>query len=329
MLEDENCDRENGNYAEEAIFTRKYLKNVIMGGCGLNNSYEEQRQHIEELFRKVAANGESNSAILIGPRGCGKTTLIASVLMDILAERWFTENSMIVYLNGLIHTDDKLALSSIAVQLRLENTVDGKVFGSFAENLEFLLTSLRQGDRKESKSVIFILEEFDLFCSHHNQTLLYNLFDISQSPQVPVCVLGVTCRLDVMELLEKRVKSRFSHRQIFLFPPSNDPEQRISAFRERLKLPTKKSPPLSVRTHLEENNPCEFNFLRLNVNQIPCKASAKWIQEWNRSIEKLTEREEIRRGLKTMYEIDISEHSFRTFLIDIISLVSPNEAPPG
>lgn len=30
-------------------------------------------------------------------------------------------------------------------------------------------------------SVIFVLEEFDLFCAHHNQTLLYNLFDIAQS----------------------------------------------------------------------------------------------------------------------------------------------------
>ena len=85
------------------------------------------------------------------------------------------------------------------------------VFGSFAENLAFLLACLKAGNKK-SKSVMFILEEFDLFCSHHNQTLLYNLFDISQSAQAPICVLGITCRLDVIELLEKRVKSRFSHR---------------------------------------------------------------------------------------------------------------------
>lgn len=32
--------------------------------------------------------------------------------------------------------------------------------------------------------------------------------------QTPVCVIGVTPRLDVVELLEKRVKSRFSHRQL-------------------------------------------------------------------------------------------------------------------
>lgn len=74
------------------------------------------------------------------------------------------------------------------------------------------------GEKRTSKSIIFILEEFDLFCAHHNQTLLYNLFDISQSAQAPICVLGITCRIDVIQLLEKRVKSRFSHRQMFLYP---------------------------------------------------------------------------------------------------------------
>lgn len=46
-----------------------------------------------------------------------------------------------------------------------------------------------------SKPVIFILEEFDLFAQHRGQALLYNLFDVSQSAQTPICVVGITCRL--------------------------------------------------------------------------------------------------------------------------------------
>ena len=34
-----------------------------------------------------------------------------------------------------------------------------------------------------------------MFAHHKNQTLLYNLFDIAQSAQAPICVVGVTCRL--------------------------------------------------------------------------------------------------------------------------------------
>lgn len=43
--------------------------------------------------------------------------------------------------------------------------------------------------------MFFILEEFDLFAHHKNQTLLYNLLDVSQSAQAPVAVVGLTCRL--------------------------------------------------------------------------------------------------------------------------------------
>ncbi|MCL4139163.1 UNVERIFIED_CONTAM: hypothetical protein GTU68_042992 [Idotea baltica] len=124
---------------------------------------------------------------------------------------------MVVNLTGLLQTDDRIALQEITRQLNIDDDTTTK-FGSFAENLNFILNTLQSGNRKSSKPIIFILDEFDLFCHHRNQTLLYNLFDIAQSAQAPLCVIGLTTRLDVIELLEKRVKSRFSHRQIFLFP---------------------------------------------------------------------------------------------------------------
>jgi origin recognition complex subunit 4 len=72
-----------------------------------------------------------------------------------------------------------------------------------------------------AKSVIFILDEFDLFTSHPRQTLLYNLFDIAQSRKAPIAVLGLTTKVDVVESLEKRVKSRFSHRYVHLALPKS------------------------------------------------------------------------------------------------------------
>ncbi|XP_030342862.1 origin recognition complex subunit 4 isoform X4 [Strigops habroptila] len=146
------------------------------------------------------------------------------------------ENLLEVRLNGLLQTNDKVALKEITRQLNLENVVGDKVFGSFAENLAFLLEALRKGNRTSSCPVLFILDEFDLFVHHKNQTLLYNLFDISQSAQTPVTVIGLTCRQDILELLEKRVKSRFSHRQIYLMN-SFDFKQYIRIFKEQLALP--------------------------------------------------------------------------------------------
>jgi origin recognition complex subunit 4 len=67
-----------------------------------------------------------------------------------------------------------------------------------------------------AKAVIFVMDEFDLFAQHPRQTLLYNLFDIAQSRKAPIAVLGLTTRIDVTNSLEKRVKSRFSHRYVHL-----------------------------------------------------------------------------------------------------------------
>lgn len=82
-------------------------------------------------------------------------------------------------------------------------------------------------DGVTSKSVVFIIDEFDLFATHARQTLLYNLFDIAQAKKAPIAVLGLTTRIDVVESLEKRVKSRFSHRYVYLSLPRTLP-----AFRE-------------------------------------------------------------------------------------------------
>jgi origin recognition complex subunit 4 len=71
--------------------------------------------------------------------------------------------------------------------------------------------------------VVFILDEFDLFTTHSRQTLLYNLFDIAQARKAPIVVLVLTARMDVVESLEKRVKSRFSHRYVHLSLPRSLP----------------------------------------------------------------------------------------------------------
>ena len=56
------------------------------------------------------------------------------------------------------------------------------------------LVSLVSGSRS-NQSIVFILDEFDLFAHHKNQTLLYNLFDATQSATNPIAVIGLSCRL--------------------------------------------------------------------------------------------------------------------------------------
>lgn len=63
-----------------------------------------------------------------------------------------------------------------------------------------------------STSIIFILDHFDEFLTHPRQTLLYNLFDIAQSRKAPIAVICLGRQVNVIDGLEKRVKSRFGGR---------------------------------------------------------------------------------------------------------------------
>ncbi|XP_023218234.1 origin recognition complex subunit 4-like isoform X1 [Centruroides sculpturatus] len=181
---------------------------------------EEQEKILKDLINRSIKLGESNSVLLIGPRGSGKTATLEKVKKELFQLSELASNCLQVNLNGLIHTDDQIALKDIILQLQLENKIEETPLRSFAETLSFLLEVLKSGNQN-SKCILFTLDEFDLFCQHKNQTLLYNIFDVSQSARVPVVIVGLSCRLDVMGLLEKRVKSRFSHRTLYFFNKLN------------------------------------------------------------------------------------------------------------
>ena len=66
----------------------------------------------------------------------------------------------------------------------------------------------------KKRFLIFVLEDLERFAAHPQQNLLYCLFELALS--LPVFVIGCSCRIDVLELLEKRVKSRFSQNIVYL-----------------------------------------------------------------------------------------------------------------
>lgn len=180
---------------------------------------EDEYAKVKSLIEATVAAGEGNSMAVIGARGSGKSVLVETVLSDLSKTQ--KQYFHVVRLNGFIQTDDKLALREIWRQLGREMEIDEEAGKSYADTLTMLLALLSHPDEiagesvgQIAKSVIFIMDEFDLFASHARQTLLYNLLDIAQSRKAPIAVIGLTTKFDVKESLEKRVKSRFSHRYV-------------------------------------------------------------------------------------------------------------------
>lgn len=278
----------------DALCAVKTLLRKRLGQCWVPEKFigfEKEEKEIYDLLKRTVSFGESNSVVVIGARGIGKSMLLKSILNNICEDKKIAQNLLQVHLNGLLQTDDKIALKEIACQLQLENTFGNKVMGSFAENLQFLLEALKSGD-DSSKPILFVLEEFDLFAQHHNQTLLYNLFDVAQSAQTPICVLGLTCRMDIMELLEKRVKSRFSHRQIHLFNQLTF-RQYTEIFQQYLHLPEKFINP-------------------------------KFALKWNSGIEKISHDSTVEDLLKRQFSINKDIRKLKSFLMHPVCRLSEN-----
>ncbi|PKS09019.1 hypothetical protein jhhlp_003632 [Lomentospora prolificans] len=230
------------------------LQRVLLDRCtgqrrlkltGLDEAYGK----VGQLVEQTVSSGEGNSMLLIGGRGLGKTAVGGNGAPRIESRRVLTNSQLIekvvsnmaekytgefhvVRLNGFIHTDDKLAIKDTWRQLGKEMEVDDDIVHrtSYADTMTSLLALLShpseitgEDEGLISQAVIFVIDEFDQFAYHPRQTLLYNLFDIAQARKAPIAVLGCTTRVDIVEMLEKRVKSRFSHRYVFIAPPRSLP----------------------------------------------------------------------------------------------------------
>lgn len=207
----------------------------------LQNLSTERRRVFTLLHATVSAS-EGNSMLILGARGSGKSALVASALSELSSHPALAGTFHVVRLDGAIQSDDRLALREIWRQLgrdvngadEVSSAVGSGGAGSYADALSMLLGTLSHPDelmgepsslpngsgnssaKRAAHSVLFILDSFEHFAARPRQTLLYNLFDVAQARKAPIAVLGLTPRLDAADLLEKRVRSRFSHRSVLL-----------------------------------------------------------------------------------------------------------------
>ncbi|KAM0885878.1 hypothetical protein ACQ4PT_030045 [Festuca glaucescens] len=158
----------------------------------------------------------------------GNSCFISLQVLDMVLEDLKKEHPdaiSVIRLNGMLHSDDNCATKEIARQLCLEHQLSFSKMASSDDNTNFMIDMLRECGLAH-KTVIFVLEEFDLF-AQGKQRLLYSLLDAMQTLTSQAVVIGISCRLDADQLLEKRVRSRFSHRKLLFVPSSLDGIQRL------------------------------------------------------------------------------------------------------
>ncbi|KAJ1832200.1 origin recognition complex subunit 4, partial [Coemansia sp. RSA 2703] len=100
----------------KTILNRLHGRTLLPELIGLDTPFEA----VFSLLNRTVVSAEGNTALLIGPRGSGKSSIVQKSL-DVL-ERNHSSSSQpsgapsyyVVRLNGFIHTNDKIALRDIA-----------------------------------------------------------------------------------------------------------------------------------------------------------------------------------------------------------------------
>ena len=216
-----------GRHEEARILTTFILEKLSGKRQIPLKGLEPEYSKVNHLIEQTVTVGEGNSMLLLGSRGSGKTAMVETIISSLAKNHG--NDFHVVRLNGFLHTDDRLALREMWRQLGREtNTEDDTVrINSYADTMATLLALLSHPEElfgasgnkdgvTAAKSIVILLDEFDHFVTHPRQTLLYNLFDIAQARKAPIAVIGLTTKVDVTEMLEKRVKSRFSHRYVYV-----------------------------------------------------------------------------------------------------------------
>lgn len=275
----------------------------------LSSAYEE----IYTLFSHTINDSESHTALLIGPRGSGKTTIVDKALGEL--QGLHGDNFIVIKLSGSFLADDLYAIREIARQLdakiktsetEKKSTFEQRAISDTFTNI--LLTLSKPADtpgyHESAESpirIIFVLDEIEEFTRSAKQVLLYNLFELTQTLKVPICLLGVTTRLTIRELFEKRVRSRFSQRIVLTKKASS-----VEEFWDNAKLGLTVAPQ---------------NFLQFTDQEYPA--------QWNDKIEEMFQTGTgLTHAVYSNYYLTKNQHQMNFSFVMPVSQITPEQPFP-
>uniref|UniRef100_M4E7Z8 Origin of replication complex subunit 4 n=1 Tax=Brassica campestris TaxID=3711 RepID=M4E7Z8_BRACM len=222
----------------------------------LSASSDSNYSKLKFIVSTSVTEGCNNSILLLGPRGSGKAAVLDLVVGDLMEE--YPDSVTLIRLNGLLHSEDNCAFKEIARQLCMEHHLLFSKMASFDENSQFIIAMLRECGLAH-KTIIFVLDEFDMFAQARKATVAVQFAGCDAICNIPSCCRRtlvqnlLICNLspqDADQLLEKRVRSRFSHRKILFLPPSR--EEIDSLLEHLLSLPADSSFPSGYVSQFNE-----------------------------------------------------------------------------
>lgn len=204
--------------------------------------YAKERDYLDQLVGILLRQNKANSVIICGDTGSGKNYLVDTVfgqypVLRTPAEpdKEFDHLKVVQFkFDGNLHGKNDLSTLRIigrrlntmldkAMQVNVEEEDaeegeeldDSDMSSKVANSIPKIIAQFNFLIKHSSNfRCIIILDNFEVF-SYRQQYLLYNLFDLIQQGQ-SVLIVGLTRRVDYIQLLTSRVQSRLNRRVIHL-----------------------------------------------------------------------------------------------------------------
>ncbi|KAL1284649.1 Origin recognition complex subunit [Trichinella pseudospiralis] len=237
---------------------------------------------------RLASFGESNSVLILGPSGCGKSSVVIKVIDHVKRNLSKPKYKVVcIEINGLLISNVSSTLKNIIQQLK-RNINHGLTEISAAEDVQSLINTLIKYQDRNHIALLIVMDYFEKFTSLANHKLLYSLLDVTQHTVMPLLLFGLSQRMDVMDFLEKRVRSRLSQIQFTPFA--------LITFDQYYE---------AVKSFLWIQNP-------ENVDN-------KTLAKWRKSVEHFLAKDEVRKIFKKQFEINNTAGDLKILLQFILS----------
>ena len=158
---------------------------------------------LKDAFDRSFKIGQSQCVLLLG----GRTKDVPRIIGEVSQQY----SARVLELSGLLCSDDLQALQCLAMQISHMSEVP-----YIDCNFQSTLRYIREALDPQYKIVLSIYDIQEFAHKNLKQVLLYTLFELVHEERCMICVIGITNRLDFIDMLEKRIKSRFSYQTILM-----------------------------------------------------------------------------------------------------------------
>ena len=176
--------------------------------------YDEQYNTVMDMLRRAFVMNENQSMLLLSRTNKMMNKFICKIKNDLVEElstdshKW---NIKVIRINSILTLKETAILNHFAECLGMDNADKQVLAHEMKERMQEYFKC------HPEVSILFIFENVEYYIENTKQSLLYKILDMFQYTKIKFAFISTSQKIDILDSFEKRIKSRFSHRQVLFY----------------------------------------------------------------------------------------------------------------